>query len=168
MAFVRITDSGYCSPCQMRNLINYVLSESKHQLDGLIGGSGILATSVDDVYSQMMEIKKRYKKTDQYMLRHIIVSPADDEYVFWNRTAVYCIGRQICALFPGYQTVFSVNLETGRPHLHIAINTVSFIDGTKLQLMHATRLNTEVNKIVASYMQSYSPMENNTLHSLTN
>lgn len=154
MAFIKIVNSGYKRPDDMNKLINYIVDKPKHQTDGLFGGNMILTGSVPYVYKQMMDVKKYYGKTDGYMMRHMVVSLSTYEIQFISSNQLYIIGTQICNLFPEYQSVFCINLETNQMHIHFAINTVSFIDGRKLQLGPANQIRKLINNIISAYLPS--------------
>ncbi len=64
-------------------------------------------------------------------MRHLVFSPSNNEKLFFSEEILYGIAIQICMLFEGYQTIFAIHRNTGRNHIHIAINTVSYIDGKK-------------------------------------
>lgn len=154
MATVKIIGSGYKSPVQMNRLIRYVTENPEHQTDGLFGGNMILTGSASYVYKQMMDVKKYYGKTDGYMMRHMVISLSTYEMQFISSNQLYIIGTQICNLFPEYQSVFCINLETNQMHIHFAINTVSFIDGRKLQLESVNQIRNSVNNIISAYLPS--------------
>lgn len=155
MPYVHLNSSGYKTPQEMYNLINYVLNEEK---DVLVGGN-ILFNSPNAVYNEMMLVKKNYRKTDGRLMRHLIFSPSDDENRFFSEEKLYDIAIKICMLFEGYQTIFSIHRNTGRNHIHIAINTVSYINGKKIDI-NLYKLKNEINNIVGCYVEIKEPALN--------
>ena len=152
MPHIRIVNSGYKSTREMQNLLNYIVAEPRHETKGLVGGNGILVGSAQEVYTQMMEIKRYYQKTDGYMLRHIFISLSEDEMEYIGGTELYIIGMRVCNLFPRYQSLFAIHFEKKHLHLHIAINTVSYVDGRKLQLPLEYQFHEEVEEIISHYL----------------
>lgn len=148
----KIIGSGYKSPTQMNNLITYVMENPKHQTNGLFGGNMVLIGPASYVYKQMMDVKEYYRKTDGYMMRHIIVSLSKYEMQFIDPKQFYIIGMRICGLFPEYQSVFCINMETDHMHMHLALNTVSFVDGRKLQLGSVYQIRNAIRSIISEYI----------------
>lgn len=155
MPYIYLNPSGYKTPKDMHNLINYILNEEK---DVLTGGN-ILFNSPDAAYNKMMLVKKNYRKTDGRLMRHLIFSPSDDENRFFSEEDLYDIAIQICMLFEGYQAIFTIHRNTGRNHIHIAINTVSYIDGKKINI-NLYRLKNTINKIVGCHVEIKEPTLN--------
>lgn len=147
MPCVKVINSGYNSPEDMMRLINYIISDEKHETNGLIGGYMILTGSPQYVYDQMMAVKNHYNKATGQFMRHIIVSPS--EIVDVN--LLYIIAMQICKLFPEYQSVFAIHLEKEIPHIHIGINTVPFVEANKLRI-NLPALKLEINRICSEYV----------------
>ena len=151
MPFVEIKNSGYNSRKQMMNLINYVISEERHIINSMTGGRMILTGTPQCVYDQMMAVKKQYKQVDGQFMRHIIISPSDDESLYINTHSLYMIAMRICEFFPEHQSVVAIHQETERPHIHIAINTVSFMDGKKIRI-YLPKLIDCIQKIFDEYV----------------
>lgn len=151
MPFIKLTPTGYKSCNDMFKLITYILSEENRSINGLVGGNMILSGSPQYIYEQMLDVKKKYNKQYGRFMRHLIISPSDYELQFISLHQLYLLGQQICNLFPSYQTVFAIHQNTNHPHIHIAINTVSFIDGKKLQVnLHEVRK--AINRLFAFYV----------------
>lgn len=150
MSIVKVVKSGYKSAEDTANLINYILSEERHVINGLIGGRMILTGSPEFVYQQMMECKQYFHKACGRYMQHIIVSLSEQEMRFVGVNDVYKIAIQICAFFKWNQTVFAIHQETGQIHIHIGVNTVSFLDGSKLRFT-LWDLRQYVTQVVGNY-----------------
>lgn len=155
MPFIKITNSGYKSPEDMMKLIDYIISDERHETNGMTGGCMILTGSSQNIYDQMMDVKNYYNKANGRFMRHIIVSMSDTESKNIDVNSLYHIALRICNLFSGFQTLFAIHQETGRPHIHIAINTVSFMDGRKIQI-RLSKLKSDIQKIFVEYNISSS------------
>ena len=153
MPCIKIVNSGYKSTEQMMNLINYVISDEQHITNGLTGGNMILTGTPQYIYDQMMDVKNYYNKAKGRFMQHIIVSPSDRENKYIDIYSLYMIAMRICNLFPGYQTLFAIHLEKDHKHLHFAINTVSYLDGSKIRIL-LSQLRLDIQKIFAEYVPS--------------
>lgn len=151
MPIIKTINSGYKSPEEMNNLISYIVSEDRHIIKGLTGGRMITTGSPEMVCEQMMEVKQYFKKECGRYMRHILVSFSNYELQYLGVDEVYKIAMQICSFFRWYQTIFAIHQETGQIHIHIGVNTVSFLDGGKLRFV-LWELKEYVNQIVGSYV----------------
>lgn len=151
MSITKVIKSGYKSPEEMKNLIAYIVSEERHTINGLTGGNMIFADSEKSVYQQMMDVKQYFKKCCGRYMQHIVVSFAEYEMKYLGIEAVYKIAMQICDFFKWNQTVFAIHQETGQLHIHIGVNTVSFLDGSKLRFT-LWDLRQYVNQVVGKYV----------------
>ena len=151
MSVVKLINSGYKSPEQMMNLINYIVSDQKHKINGMTGGNMILTGTPQYIYDQMMYFKNCYNKAHGRFMRHIIVSLSEFESQSINDCTLYLIAAEICNLFPEHQSLFAIHHETGRPHIHIALNTVSFTDGAKIRI-NLAEVKTAIGHIFAKYV----------------
>ncbi|MBQ4560008.1 MAG: relaxase/mobilization nuclease domain-containing protein [Tyzzerella sp.] len=151
MAIIKAIKSGYKSPEEMNSLIQYIISEERHVINGLTGGRMIMTGSSESVYQQMMECKQYFHKVCGRYMRHIIVSFSNYELQYLGVNEIYKIAMQICGFFRWNQTVFAIHQETEQIHIHIGINTVSFLDGSKLRFS-LWELKTYVNRVVGTYV----------------
>ena len=80
---------------------------------------------------EFMLVKRYYGKTEGTQLRHYVISP-DPKELFIPYMATE-LGYQICAYYADkFQSVFSVHTNTSHLHIHVVINTVSYVNGKKL------------------------------------
>lgn len=135
----------------MMHLINYIVSNQKHKINGMTGGNMILTGTPQYIYDQMMYFKNCYNKAHGRFMRHIIVSLSEFESQNINDCTLYLIAAEICNLFPEHQSLFAIHHETGRPHIHIALNTVSFTDGAKIRI-NLEEVKTAIGHIFAKYI----------------
>lgn len=107
-----------------QDVINYILRPDKtpHNLYGC---------NFNDIRNSayfMDNTAAQFGKSKGVKLRHFIIS--FDPYDTDNPTSVYDMAEQISSFFfSEYQTVFAVHEDKTHLHIHIVINSVSFIDG---------------------------------------
>ena len=126
MCNVIMVNDPYKNFTSVHNLVSYVLRDKDtNNRIRYYGGYGVNINNADE---QIMWVKDYYRKTDNRMMRHIIVSfdenitPYDAYILAWRFSAYY--GDR-------YQLIFGVHEDTAHIHIHIVFNTVSFIDGRK-------------------------------------
>ena len=151
MAITKAIKSGYKSPEEMNALIKYIISEDRHVIKGLTGGRMIMTGTPESVYHQMMECKQYFHKLCGRYMRHIVVSFSNYELQYLRVDEIYKIAMQICGFFRWNQTVFAIHQETGKIHIHIGVNTVSFLDGSKLRFS-LWELKEYVKRVVEAYV----------------
>ena len=105
-------------------VVNYILKESK-TLGGYTGASGI---NTENYAEEMKTVSEKFGKSDGVQLRHFVISFKQHEVsepeVAWQ------IGNKISKfLGTEFQNVFSVHENTDQLHIHLVMNSVSFVDG---------------------------------------
>ena len=121
MPILKVKNHSYNGEEALENVVNYVLRS------GYYGG---LAVDPEHAVFQMQLVKQLWSKTDGRQVRHIILSFSKHEVLDYCDAMKY--GYQICQYFGGrFQIVFGLHMDTNHLHLHFALNTVSFVDGSK-------------------------------------
>lgn len=119
MPTLKILNESYSNEDALEHLINYVCRS------GHTGGTGL-----DPEYAlmYMSAVKQMWHKTDGRQARHFILSFACDEDLTYDEmTAVaYAVAGYYADRF---QVVFGLHFDTDSPHIHFAMNSVSFMDG---------------------------------------
>lgn len=88
-------------------------------------------------------------------MRHIVVSFSNYELQYLGVNEIYKISMEICGFFRWNQTIFAVHQETGNLHIHIGVNTVFFLDGSK-ERFSLWELKTYVNRVVEAYLPAFA------------
>lgn len=86
---------------------------------------------------EMYQTKRSWDNTGGVELYHIILSPDPDnpdERLNPDRLESYAREWAEPLADEGYEIAYAVHLDTGKPHIHIAINSVNAADGHKLDL----------------------------------
>ena len=121
MPILKVKNHSYNGEEALENVVNYALRS------GYCGG---LAVDPEHAVFQMQLVKQLWSKTDGRQVRHIILSFSKHEVLDYCDAMKY--GYQVCQYFGGqFQIVFGLHTDTTHVHLHFALNTVSFIDGSK-------------------------------------
>ena len=150
MCNVIMMEDPYKNSTSVHNLVAYVLrdKDTKKRVH-YYGGYGVNINNAD---KQIMWVKNYYLKTDNRMMRHIIVS-FDEDITPYD---AYILGWRISAYYGDrYQLVFGVHEDTEHIHIHIVFNTVSFIDGRKYSGDFKDLINFEhyVNLVYSDYFK---------------
>ena len=121
MPILKVKNHSYNGEEALENVVNYVLRSGRY---------GGLAVDPEYAVFQMQLVKQLWSKTDGRQVRHIILSFSEHEVLDYCDAMKY--GYQICQYFGDrFQIVFGLHTDTDHIHLHFAINTVSFADGSK-------------------------------------
>lgn len=120
-------DTYGADSCYLYKALNYLYDNEKALH---IGGYGVNPYNLEETFKQMMFVKKYFHKTGDNPLMHFIVS-FDDIVKTYNQAKWFAI--IICQYFKDrYQLLWAVHRKTrgdSKYHVHIIINTVSFVDG---------------------------------------
>ena len=113
----------------VESVLNYICAPEKTP-SKLIGGLAVFVTTTEELIMQFKAVKELYHKTDGKQMMHFIVSFS--EYQNLHPYHIFAMGQLIAAYYAEeYQIVYALHEDTVNPHLHFAMNTVSFIDGKK-------------------------------------
>ena len=112
------------------NVISYIFDVEK-----TCGCIGAVSTCVKDCIQEMYLVKKYFNKLDRQNLIHIVISAGEFDYM--EPEQLWKLAFNLTSYFSDRnQAVFAIHFEncggSGNTHIHIAINTVSFIDGYKI------------------------------------
>lgn len=142
------TKGKYYDTNAKEDVINYITSPKK-TLGDYIGSKNLCCSNFSE---EMMNTSKQFGKDTGVQLRHFVV--AFDENEVNDPTVAFDIGDKICDVFKDeYQCVFGVHEDTKHLHVHIAINSTSFVDGhrykgTRQEFNH---MKNHINKILKEH-----------------
>lgn len=122
MPNIILTENVYPDSASLRRVLDYVTRS------GIVGGYAI---DPDHAYSQISLIKRLFHKCDGKQLYHFFVSFTNGEMYRLTFDEILNVGFRIGQLFQNYQMVYAVHADTSHVHLHVVMNSVSFIDGYK-------------------------------------
>jgi len=115
-----LIENEYPNGDALLHVLNYVLRSD------LYGG---YAVDPIQAYRQMEMIKNAYHRRDGKQLLHFIVSFTTAEAYRLTIDEVLALGFHIAALFGEYQTVYAVHMDSSHIHMHLVMNSISFVDG---------------------------------------
>lgn len=122
MPNIILVQNDYLDYTALSNAINYITRST------IIGG---YALDPDHACFQMKLVKERFYKTEGVQLIHFIISYSTPEAMRADTDEILNLGFQIGQLFHEYQMIYAVHFDTLHMHLHVIMNTVSFISGLK-------------------------------------
>lgn len=122
MPVIILIQNEYPDKGSLSRVLNYVLRSD------LIGGYGV---NPDYALKQMCLVKRAFHKEDGVQLKHFIISFSAYELSQIGFDEILELGFQIGQLFQEYQMVYAIHLDTNHVHLHMVMNTVSFMTGRK-------------------------------------
>lgn len=128
----------YKKKCDVKNVIHYVLQESKRTDDNIWNSIGTYNKSEEGIIKDFNKLKRLYDKTDGLQLKHLILS--------WGarpdlpRKKLRKLIKQTMDFWGrDYQLVYAVHEDSSpdKWHLHLVINSVSN-NGYKIQINSKT------------------------------
>lgn len=142
MAMLKEVGKPYESKAAIKAVLHYIMEKCV----ALEGG----AVNPDYAAECMLIVKDVYHKPEGRQIRHFVLSfsTADDIEL----ECVCQINRLITALFmESFQVVSAVHSDTHFAHIHVVINTVSYLDG----MMYSGGYS--MLNVVKQYLNSYYP-----------
>ena len=136
MAIYKVINSkrGMSTHGAMRNCLRYVLSPSKTEdtISYVIGPYESTAFDYDSVYRSFLQNKEAWNKDRGRMYIHSVLSFPKNEQITPEQALDFAI-RFAGKTYSGYQCAIAVHTDKEHIHCHMVTNTVSFVDGRKLQ-----------------------------------
>ena len=123
MPNVIVVRNAYPDANVLRKVINYVLSKTA------VKGGYAVDCEENAALEQMVFVKQAFHKTEALQLKHFVISFANQEAALINFDDLLNLGFMTGQLFREYQMVFGVHLDGSHIHMHIVMNTTSFLDG---------------------------------------
>lgn len=152
MSLVKVTESSYNDAYALADVFNYCGKMGKCiYWDGL----GVCLHNIRTAMDSMRIIKRSYGKDSGKQLHHVIISIYRDMYVkneqelknkkSTERICRSLIGMEICEYIYnlGFQNVYFLHDDAQYVHLHILVNSVSYMNGIKLTNLYSFRNNIE-------------------------
>lgn len=106
------------------DVINYILNPQA-AISGYTGG---MTGTPQSIANDMNDVSSSFGKTNGVQLRHFIITFSPDEMS--DADTVNDIAQRIICYFSSeYQAVYNVHENKPHLHIHIVINSVSYVDG---------------------------------------
>ena len=124
MVVVKFVNEPYKSESSIKNLINYAINKNNQPI--MFGGINVFPPTAVE---QFTAVKRWFGKTEGYrQVRHIIVSFDCKQPV--SLAEADLIARKICEYYADrYQILYGIHDDTDDLHIHIVLNTTSYVDG---------------------------------------
>ena len=142
MAVVKFVNESYKKKADMLGLLNYIARYAD-----FVSGFGISIDCIERVFYEFECVKKYwYKEEGRRQVRHLVVSFKKSNLSF---ETVCEIAWKIGTPYGNrYQVFYGVHTDTDHFHIHFAINTVSFIDGTMFSEGYGDLVNLKKNILI--------------------
>ena len=119
-------DGKYMDDYSREDVIAYVLRNDKTP-HHCIGGA---AVNVYNAFQEMTLLAQAFYKDSGLRLRHSVISFENSENIGINE--VDQIARHAIAYYSGaYQIIYAVHEDAEHLHIHLVMNSVSYLDGKK-------------------------------------
>ena len=123
MPNVVIVRNTYPDKVALNNVIHYVLHKAS-----FCGGYGV-TPEISAAQMQMQFVKRAFYQTDALQLKHFFITYSHDEAAYIDFDEMMLTAFETAKLFGEYQMVYGLHLDGSHVHVHIVMNTTSFIDG---------------------------------------
>lgn len=117
---------------QLTRECKYIENDIKTFSGAYVGGNNISSTNVNDVVSEMIDVKKAYGKEDGRAALHMVISLPENESDTGNASDLMKLCDSVVKeLFPDHQALYAIHTNTENLHAHIIINSVG-LNGKKI------------------------------------
>ncbi len=132
MAIYKAINRTSKSVAGMRNCIQYVLQDQKVK-DGYVvmTGPSPEVMNWDSVFQAFREEKRIWNKESGRLYYHSVISFHKDEHIT-PKEALEFAQEFVDKTFREYQTLIAVHEDKDHLHIHLVVNNVSYINGSKL------------------------------------
>lgn len=122
MPNIILIQNEYLDRHSLENVLKYVLRSD------IVGG---YALDPAHAFQQMCFVKRAFHKTEGVQLKHFIIAFTGADLYRMDFDDILKLGFWVGQIFCEYQVAFAVHTDTRHIHLHLVMNTVSFLTGRK-------------------------------------
>lgn len=126
MSILKIVNGSYTNSNAVQKLFSYITDYEKSE--GYVYGYNVIPELAVQMF---MTVKSLYGKMNGKQAIHFIISFSPDERV--TAGALFELSKYVSRYFYGYQVVFAVHTSQKCLHAHFMVNTISFMDGRRLE-----------------------------------
>lgn len=126
MSILKIVNGSYTNSDAVQKLFSYITDYEKSE--GYVYGHNVIPELTVQMF---MTVKSLYSKINGKQVIHFIISFSPDETV--TAEALFELSKYVSRYFYGYQVLFAVHTSQKCLHVHFMVNTISFIDGRRLE-----------------------------------
>ncbi len=134
------------SRATLDDVFEYVNAPSKTR-EGILRGTNGILTQMPVI--EMQAVKQIFNKLGGRQWIHMVLSMTPDQ--IGRRSEAYMpVADRIARLFPGFQSFYAVHEDSPIRHIHLVLNSVSSLDGTKFSQSRSdlSRLKQRCNDIL--------------------
>ena len=146
MANLIVVNRPYNTPDIVKTLTIYALDPNKTGY--CCGGQGVL---IEAPWRCMEVVKKYYGQNEGKMIQHFILSFDFTDNISLDEAVD--LGYSVCGLYPDYQFVFGVHINTDNLHIHWVMNPVNLQTGKKFNFNFTESY--ELRNKVAGLLEPY-------------
>lgn len=122
MPNVIVTRNDYPDVQSLKRVLNYVMRSE------IVGGYGV-PPDPRRAFTEMACVKRVFHQLDRVQLKHFFITLSDDEAGYIDDKELMSLGWEASQLFGEYQMIWALHLDSDHVHLHVVMNTTSFLDG---------------------------------------
>lgn len=133
MPIFKAVNGHYWNEKDFENLIYYAVY--KNGSVDLFGARAVLCGRPEDMFRQMMDVKRYFHKEQKRMACHYILSFSKEEADYITAQGALWTGYRLMEqCFPRHQAVFGVHRDTDDLHIHFVVNCTSYEDGKAFEM----------------------------------
>lgn len=133
MPILKAINKQYTSNRDLKNLVLYAVRADKC-FNQNYGAQGIIKGTAEEMYQQMMIVKRYFRKKSGRQSLHYVLSFDTNESEYIGIQEAMEIGYRLAEYLHGFQIVFGIHTDTDDLHMHFIINSVSYINGKKINM----------------------------------
>lgn len=122
MPNVVVVRNTYPDVLSLNRVLAYVLRSE------ITCGYGV-SPDPERAFAEMLCVKRVFHQMDRVQLKHFFITFSDDEMGYLDFEEIMALGAEAAKLFGEYQMVWALHLDSNHVHLHLVMNTTSFVDG---------------------------------------
>lgn len=126
MSILKIVNGGYTNDDAVQKLFSYITDYEKS--DGYVYGYNVIPELTVQMF---MAVKSLYGKGNGKQAVHFIISFSPNECI--TADILFELAKCVSRYFYEYQVVFAVHTSQKCLHAHFVVNTISFINGARLE-----------------------------------
>lgn len=138
MPITKFNPGKYDNQKAVEYVINYICSPQK-TLHSIIGALGAYPIRPQNIIRQFKAIQVFHRNTKGRKIYHLEIAFSPEEIAQLDITDYENMGYLIIEYFwvDGHQAVFGLHEDSGKLHIHVAVNSVNFRTGRKYHLQRS-------------------------------
>ena len=131
MYYLKQINGEYDTVDSMVNAINYIFKDKTNHAKNVMWYGSFNIYDIKTTADEMIMIKNYYNEFSGKLILHFIVSFEKTDYFIFSDAVLFA--NLICGFFClRHQIVYAVHTDTDNLHIHFILNTISFVDGQRI------------------------------------